>query len=272
MDVYPRGRMGHFGDDARDERYVEPVQLVCDAVIGERGDAGIAEDRLPGALRGRVALVSRADVAGQHPADLRKALDETKRRLARLRFADNAVNRLLLVARKAEPPVDLFGQQEKYPVDGGPEVVAHGTRLELGMAVETGEKNGAQKVHRFGQRIDRGHGDLVVRSVENRFVRFGPAEFADDAVEQLIVSAVAPVVFLVRTFRCALPACFFHIPTARKIDQSSRMMKCPWRYRAPAIEKSPVIRHRTRLPIHNRTSSPAVAGGGRADSDTALSI
>ena len=39
MDVDAGGGMGHLGNDARDDRHAEPVQLVRDAVV-RHGEAG----------------------------------------------------------------------------------------------------------------------------------------------------------------------------------------------------------------------------------------
>ena len=53
VDVDAGRAVRELGDDARDERHAEPVELVRDAVVGDGGDARVAEDGLVGARRRR---------------------------------------------------------------------------------------------------------------------------------------------------------------------------------------------------------------------------
>ena len=79
MDVDAGARVGPLGHHARDERHLEPVQEVGQPVDGHRLQARVAEDHLVERAHGRVAVVGRLHVRGQHPAQFRDAFQELHR-------------------------------------------------------------------------------------------------------------------------------------------------------------------------------------------------
>ena len=69
MDIDAGSGMGHLGNDARDDRHAEVVQLVRDAVVRHGEQRGVTENGFPGAGRGGIALIA-ACVGRQQPADV----------------------------------------------------------------------------------------------------------------------------------------------------------------------------------------------------------
>ena len=109
MDVDAGRAVGELGDDPRDERHAEGVELVREALVGDGGDAGVAEDRLVEAGRGRVALVGGAHVAAEQLPDGGQPPREIVDDLAAARLADLAVT-LVVRAREQQAAAHLFVQ------------------------------------------------------------------------------------------------------------------------------------------------------------------
>jgi hypothetical protein len=63
MDVDARQRMRVLGDDARDDRQIEPVERVRETMVNDGSDAGIAEKNLIEALCRRVAVIGCTNIA-----------------------------------------------------------------------------------------------------------------------------------------------------------------------------------------------------------------
>ena len=72
-------RVGPFGHHPRDERHLELVQDVGQAIDGDRLQARIAEDHFVEVLDGRIAVVGGLHVERQHLAQLGKLLEELDR-------------------------------------------------------------------------------------------------------------------------------------------------------------------------------------------------
>ena len=70
VDVDAAEAVGVLGDDARDHRHLEAVQLVGDAVRRDGEHPGVAEDRLGRARCRRITLVGGDRVEGQLASDL----------------------------------------------------------------------------------------------------------------------------------------------------------------------------------------------------------
>ena len=64
--------MSDLGDDPRQQRRAEPVELMRQAVAHDRGDAGKAKDNFVDALRRRIVRESGADVLVEGGAYLRQ--------------------------------------------------------------------------------------------------------------------------------------------------------------------------------------------------------
>src|SRR6185312_13414294 len=67
-------RMGDFGDHASDQRSAQVIQFVGEAVMGNGGNTGIADQYLIYASRGRVAFVRCLDVTFEQAAYVRQPL------------------------------------------------------------------------------------------------------------------------------------------------------------------------------------------------------
>ena len=79
MDVDAGPAVGPFGHHPRDERHVELVQHVGEAVDGDRFQAGIAEDDFVERLARRVAVVGGLDVGRESSRGVRELLEEQQR-------------------------------------------------------------------------------------------------------------------------------------------------------------------------------------------------
>ena len=70
MDVDARFAVGHFRDDARNERYAENVEFMGDSMAGEGFDDRVATDDFSVALCGRIAQIGGFYVGCQRAAHL----------------------------------------------------------------------------------------------------------------------------------------------------------------------------------------------------------
>ena len=76
MDVDARSAVCPFGHHPRDQRHVELVEQMGQAVDGHGIEAGIAEDHLVERLAGRIPVVRRPNVHGQDAAQLGQLIEE----------------------------------------------------------------------------------------------------------------------------------------------------------------------------------------------------
>lgn len=74
MDVDARFAVGHFRDDARNERYAENVEFMGDSMAGEGFDDRVATDDFSVALCGRIAQIGGFYVGCQRAAAMASAL------------------------------------------------------------------------------------------------------------------------------------------------------------------------------------------------------
>ena len=142
MDVDAGDGVGHFAQDARDDRHFEQVQLVRDAVVDHGQDGRVAKNGFARAGRSRVALIGGPCVRGEQTPDVRKPLDELKRLFPRDTLALKALLRVFR-ARKARAAADLLRQLAENGIEVGGKMVAHGLHTHVGHAEVTRLSSGA---------------------------------------------------------------------------------------------------------------------------------
>ena len=140
MDIDAGDGVGHFAQDARDDRHFEQVQLVRDAVVDHGQDGRVAKNGFARAGRSRVALIGGPCVRGEQTPDVRKPLDELKRLFPRDTLALKALLRVFR-ARKARAAADLLRQLAENGIEVGGKMVAHGLHTHVGHAEVTGEQS-----------------------------------------------------------------------------------------------------------------------------------
>ena len=182
MDIDAGGGMGHLGNDARDDRHAEVVQLVRDAVVRHGEQRGVTENGFPGAGRGGIALIGRLGVGREQPADVGEALHELHGLAHGHFFAAHAVGGVACTGEAAAAP-DLFGQLAENGVQIGREVVAHGFHMHAGNAEIAGKERGLEARHDLAEFFERGHGGIVQRMVQNRLKRGRRAQLFHDEIQ-----------------------------------------------------------------------------------------
>ena len=182
MDIDAGSGMGHLGNDARDDRHAEVVQLVRDAVVRHGEQRGVTENGFPGAGRGGIALIGRLGVGRQQPADVGEALHELHGLAHGHFFAAHAVGGVACTGEAAAAP-DLFGQLAENGVQIGREVVAHGFHMHAGNAEIAGKERGLEARHDLAEFFERGHGGIVQRMVQNRLKRGRRAQLFHDEIQ-----------------------------------------------------------------------------------------
>ena len=76
MDVDTCLGMSHFGDHTGDERDMELIELVCDTVVADGTEPGIAEYHFTDVLCGGIAVVGGFGIGSEQASHLRKGCDE----------------------------------------------------------------------------------------------------------------------------------------------------------------------------------------------------
>ena len=184
MDVDARARVGHLGDDARDQRHLEAVELVGDAVMHHGVHGGIAEDGLARAGGRGVAFVARLGIPGQLVADVRQLVHEGQRQLAAVALAVLAA---LALARAGEgdAALDLLGQQPVDAVQVGGQMMAHGFAPDARGPEIAGEQRCPQAIHDLAQPVQGRHGHAAGRTVPDLVQGFGMAKTVDHGIQAL---------------------------------------------------------------------------------------
>ncbi|MGC3998786.1 MAG: hypothetical protein QM767_15555 [Anaeromyxobacter sp.] len=146
VDVDAGERVGVLGDDARDERHLEPLQRVGDPLVGDGQHARVGEDGLVAGLEGRVALVGGLDVGGHQPADLRQLGQQPLGgRLGGLEAMAAGVHVVPLGEGDAAP--ELLLQRPHGPGQRGADEVVQALVVEVAGAEVAREKDRAQVLH-----------------------------------------------------------------------------------------------------------------------------
>ena len=154
----------------------------CDAVVDHGQDGRVAKNGFARAGRSRVALIGGPCVRGEQTPDVRKPLDELKRLFPRDTLALKALLRVFR-ARKARAAADLLRQLAENRIEVGGKMVAHGLHTHVGHAEVTGEQGYLQARQDFSQHVQRRHGRIVERAVEDPLQRRGGAQLLDHAVK-----------------------------------------------------------------------------------------
>lgn len=148
MDVDTRFGMCHFGDDTRDERYVEAIKFVGNPVIGDGTDDRIATDDFPEARGGRVTVVGSLYVGGQNAADFRQATDEFCSQLGCCGPTRRLTVALSLVFYpEAQSGLYLFDEQRKQFFDVDSDMVIDGLAIDGRVTEIAGKQDGAGQFH-----------------------------------------------------------------------------------------------------------------------------
>ena len=110
VDIYSRLAMGHFGDNAGNERNTEPQQFVRNTVIADGAYGWVATDYFSETMCGRVSIVSSRYIRSQYTAHFRQGADElggNQRSFFTLEFGAATA---FAVAGKAKTCKHLLGQ------------------------------------------------------------------------------------------------------------------------------------------------------------------
>ena len=76
VDVDSRGRVGHFGDQTRQDRYAEPMQRMGQPVVGHGRQRRVAQDYLLETRRGGIAVENGLDVGAEPAAQFGQLLQQ----------------------------------------------------------------------------------------------------------------------------------------------------------------------------------------------------
>jgi hypothetical protein len=128
-------------------------------VLGDRGHAGIAKNRLVHEANGWIAVVGGLNVALQQAADARQAVDQMFARLGRALIADAAAGptlraRVLAIEYQAAP--HLLDQRGANALEALADVAAQGRGRELGRTEVPGKQQRPQVPHDGFRRPPRG--------------------------------------------------------------------------------------------------------------------
>ncbi len=129
MNVDARFFMRPFGHHAGDERNAQHTEFVSQSIDGHGVQAGIAEDHFIDTLAGRIAVISRLHVGGQHTAQIGNPLEKRDGNRLPFGFVIVAARRAGVQATDAglvlERPADLHGQLIVQAVDQVSGVIGH---------------------------------------------------------------------------------------------------------------------------------------------------
>ena len=102
--------MGHFGDNAGNERNTEPQQFVRNAVVADGAYGRVATDYFSETVCCRISIVGGCHISGQHTAHFRQVADKlggNQRSFFALKFGAATA---FAVAGKAKTCKHLLGQ------------------------------------------------------------------------------------------------------------------------------------------------------------------
>jgi hypothetical protein len=120
-----------------------------------------------------VALERGIDVGGEHPPDLRQPAEELRRECLGAIVAIPAVQEAIVGACVAEAALHLLPQEAGHAVEVVADVVAHGLGAQLGGSEVAREENRLEKVQHLVERVDGGHGHVMVAAVKHGHVGLG---------------------------------------------------------------------------------------------------
>ena len=166
VDVDAGLRMRHLGDDARDERHVQPQQGVGDAVVADGAYGRVAKDDLTVALGSRVAVVGGHHVGLQLLPDVGQLFDE------RGGFAACHAFQAVVAGQRAveaQPGLDLPDKQPLQPLHVDADVVEQGLLVDDGIAEIAGEQQRPGDAYHLAQGFDGRHGHVVALFVAEVF-------------------------------------------------------------------------------------------------------
>ena len=152
VNVDAGGRVGNLRNDARHQRQVEPVERVCQTVVNQRQNAGVAQQHFIDIARRGVALVGGLDITVEQHPNGRQLRGE--RGDAAARFGGH-IGRLGAVAGRAEFQTHFFDQCIERLVHSVPDVEVLTGALQL-------HRTQPQRKQRAAQQLD-GAADAVHR-------------------------------------------------------------------------------------------------------------
>ena len=185
VDVDAGLRVGELGHHPRDERHAEAVQFVGDAVDGDRLQAGVAEDDLVVALRGRVAAEGRVHVLFERLAHVRQPAQQFDRLLLGQRLEVDV--RGFLAQFVAQRAGDLLGQLVVQAVDQAADVVLDVADVQVLPPAVAGVEHLEEVGEDVGDRVAAGQ-RLVAEVVEPAALGVGVDELVGD-LRQLFLEA-----------------------------------------------------------------------------------
>ncbi len=154
MDVDAGARMRDVGDEPRQEGGAELVQSVGEPIVDDGGEAGIDQQDLGIAGRGRIALIGGAQVADQQAANARQLGREIAGDLQRA--ATKIVRAAVLLDREGQAAAHLLAQGREGVVERRPDEIVDGLRGEFRLAVMGGEQRCGEALYGRDDGLARG--------------------------------------------------------------------------------------------------------------------
>ena len=143
MDIDAGRAVGRFGDHPRDDRHIDSVKFVRQAVVCDRCDPRVAKDHLVGIGGRGVPFIGGLDIQGEFVLHLREFPKECHRQISGPLVTIRQAGRPFF-AGKTDSPLDLLLKSSSDPIESRSDMKTETLFLDFGKSEITRKQDGAE--------------------------------------------------------------------------------------------------------------------------------